>query len=139
MLRFERALMRIWNKDDRAAGLKKHLLRDDVVERVDVGFRLQHDGQVVEPGQRAHGRREIGRAAGKRQEIIRDAGVSGFRFKHRERGVGPRQCAFVFDLIDRRDGSGGVDRQAQIGGFKADRNRIEMRGVPRRQRNRAIE
>src|SRR5665213_3368288 len=57
VLRFKRPFMRIWNKNDRAAGLKKNLLRYGVVERVAVWLGLQHDRQVVESCQRAYSRR----------------------------------------------------------------------------------
>src|ERR1700761_5727422 len=109
MFRLKRPFVRIRNKNDRTASLKKHLLRYGVIERVAVRFWLEYDRQVVESRQGAYSRRDFGRTAHKRLNTISDACVPGFRFKHRERGLGPRQCAFVIDLKHSSDRSATID------------------------------
>src|SRR6266481_6781312 len=77
--------------------------------------------------------------AGERLKLIRDAGVARFGFKHRKRGLGSLRRAFLFDLEDRRHRrAAALEGQSYIGGFVADRHRIEMRAARRRQRDRAI-
>src|ERR1700721_1194939 len=86
VFRLKRAFVRIRNKNDRTAGLKKNLLGNGVVERVAVRLWLQYNRQVVESCQPAYGRRDFGRTTCKRLDTIGDACVPGFSFKHRERG-----------------------------------------------------
>src|SRR5260370_25851829 len=79
------------------------------------------------------------RDACERLEVISDPGVASFDFKHRKRGLGSLSRAFLLDLEDRRHGlAAALEGQSYIGGFIADRHRIEVRGARYRQRDRGI-
>jgi hypothetical protein len=98
VLRLKRALVRIGNKKHRAAGLKKYFLRKGVVVRVTIGLGLQHDCQIVEPCQGAHGCCRFGRDACKPPQAIGNTCVSDFSFEHRECCISPGQRALAVDL-----------------------------------------